>query len=393
LKIIHIVENLDDSYGGPAKSVPYLVKYLSELGVRNEICSINCTKSNYNSVIDKYNLDWKSFKIVGFDKLKISLELKNYVNNRLKEDGNIILHTHNIWNYIQILAFQLSKEYNVPHVVSIRGALYDWCINQGKIRKYFAWELYQRKILNSSNCLHATNIGEFKAIRKLGIKSDIEIIENGVNLDEFDNLPDKISSKKKLGLPNNKKYILFLSRIHPKKGLIYLIKAWSVLEKQNPNWILLIVGPVGDQLYMTKIEKWIHKHNMSSRIIFYGILNGDKRLLAYVACEFFVLPSYSENFGICVAEALAAKRPVITTWGTPWREIRQYKAGWWIKLGEAEITKTLNIALNNTDEELQNKGLRGYELIKNYRWENKAQKMKQLYDYISRAKEAVTQPN
>ena len=173
-----------------------------------------------------------------------------------------------------------------------------------------------------------------------------------------------------------------MSRLHPKKGVEYLVNAWIKLSNKYPNWDLLIVGPEYDKSYIEDIKQKINKNNLNDRVIFTGMLTGQDRIDAFGSSDLFVLPSHTENFGIAIAEAMVAKLPVITTHGTPWKEIEKYDAGWWIELNQENIDKALEKALFCSDKELKQKGLNGYKLIQKYEWKYQAKKMKQVYEWI-----------
>lgn len=382
MNVFHLIENLDDSYGGPAKSVPYLAKNLLELNVQCSLLSIKYHENEKNEVIEENKLNWLSFSFNWAKKIRYSKELRCYMTDVLKVEKNVILHTHNLWNYIPYLTFSLSKKLNIPYIIAVRGSLYPWSISQSSFQKKIAWKIFQKKALNNAACVHVTEKNELKVVRDLGVTSPIALVPNGINLNEFKNMNSKTIAKKNLGLKIEKNYILFLSRIHSKKGLEYLVESWISLAKFYPNWDLLIAGPVCDVLYYKNIENRIINNNLNKRILFMGMMSGEKRIDCFSASSLFVLPSHTENFGISIAEAMAAKIPVITTQGTPWQEIVKYDAGWWVELNEKNIHDALVAALSSSDGELERKGLNGFNLIQKYEWKYQAQKMKEVYSWV-----------
>lgn len=382
IKVYNIIENLDDTYGGPAKSVPYLCKNLNDLDVDTEMLSIEYHENEVNSVVSNYNLKWKSFKYNFIKKTRYAKSLKKYLDEEFQNTNDKIIHTHNLWNYIPYLAYKQSRKYHIPYIVAIRGSLYKWSLAQSKLQKKVAWILFQRKVLQNASCIHVTEVKEMEAVRKLGINTPIAIVPNGIDLQEFTNMKNKRDAKQILNLNIEKKYILFMSRVHPKKGLEYLVNAWVKTADRYTEWDLLIVGPQYDKKYMDKIVNIIDSHNLKGRVTFTGMLTGEYRIDAFSASDLFVLPSHTENFGIVIAEAMAAKLPVITTHGTPWKEIEEHNAGWWVELTQENIDKSLNDAISSNEIELKQKGLNGFELIKNYEWKYQAKKMKNLYEYI-----------
>lgn len=382
MKIYNLIENLDDTYGGPAKSVPYLCKNLNDLGVDTEIISVKYNENELNSVVKDNKLIWKSFKYDFIKKFRYSKSLRNYLHAELKNKSQIILHTHNLWNYIPYVAHVISQTYNIPLILAIRGSLYNWSLSQGKLQKSIAWKLFQRRVLQNATCIHVTEIKEMKAVRDLGITIPVAIIPNGINLDEFKDVKSKVDSKVSLNLDIKKKYILFMSRIHPKKGLEYLVNSWIKLSNEYKDWDLLIVGPEYGEQYIQDIKSNIENSRLEGRVIFTGMLTGEKRVDAFGSSDLFVLPSHTENFGIAIVEAMVAKLPVITTHGTPWQEIEKYDAGWWVELSQENIDKSLENALSLDTDALKEKGLNGFELVHKYEWKYQAQKMKKVYEWV-----------
>jgi len=361
LKIYHLVENLDNSYGGPSTSVQLKVK----------------KKKDINEVIQKYNLTWTSFPNFFLKKTKYSKKLKHFLLNAIKKRGKIIFHSHNLWNYIPYIAHRLSSQHKIPSVISLRGS-----IELNSFKKKIAWRLYQKKIFQDSNIVHVTNEKDIDKLRNFGITTPLALVPNGVDLNEFSFKKKKNTSKKNLGIPIDKKYILFLSRIHPEKGLKYLVSAWHKLHEQFPNWNLLIVGPKFDNDYFEEICDYIKKYNLSSSIHLMGMLSGKKKLDCYNASSLFVLPSYGENFGNVIAEAMASKLPIITTKKTPWEKIEKYNAGWWVELNLKNISSALIKALSCNELELKKKGENGFKLIKQYDLKDQSAKMKKVYQWV-----------
>ena len=372
-----MIENLDGTYGGPAKSIPYLVKGLESLDIRGHILSIKHHENEINEIVNKNNLNWTSFSNRLIKDSYYSKALKNYLINVIKMEKNIIFHSHNLWNFIPYISYRLARKYQIPLVSSLRGS-----IEFNKLKKIIAWKIYQKKIFQASNTIHVTNEKDIINLKKLGISSPIAFIPNGGDLDEFKFMNTKNVSKKNLGLEIDKSYVLFLSRIHPEKGLKYLVNSWTKISNRYPNWDLLVVGPTFDEKYYKEIKFYIKKFNLENRVHFKGMLRGNDKIDCYSASSLFVLPSHSENFGNVIMEAMSAKLPVITTCGTPWQEIEKNNAGWWVKLNLTNIENALLEAFMCSEDELKKKGMNGFRLIQKYDYKYQCIKMKQVYNWI-----------
>ena len=376
---IQIVHNLDNRYGGPSRSVPILSNSLQELGIKQKLLSVSFYQNEKNDMIEKFDLDWVSSPKTGPIISGYSFNLKNQLQRLVRLEGCSIIHTHNLWNYVPWVANKVSKELSVNHIISPRGTLYEWNMNHHKYRKMLAWNLFQKSILENCACIHATAFSELKAIRRLGIRNEVAVIPNGIDVNEFDNLKDISHHKLNIGLNKNRKYLLYCSRIEEKKNLDLLIKSFCRLSNSFPQWDILIVGPVFNKQYFDYCMSIPQKLNLSDRIIYKGFVNGKERLDTYGSSQLFVLPSFTENFGMAIAEALLAEIPVITSKGTPWGQIYNRNAGWVVDPSLDSIQSALKDALNKSDEELKRMGKNGSELAKEYASHVQAKKMYDLY--------------
>ena len=377
MKIYHLIGNLDDTIGGPAKSVPYLARDLNKLNLKSYLISIKSKEKEINEIIEKYKLEWNSFPYKYFKNTEYSPALREFLIDSIKKNVNVILHIHSLWKFISFLSLSLSKKYKVPLILSLRGS-----IELNNLKKKIVWKLYQKNVFQNSSVIHVTNKCDILKLRELGVNSPIALIPNGIDLDQFKFLRSKEKIKKKLDLKVSKKYILYLSRIHQGKGLKYLVNAWVKVAGNFRDWDLLIAGPTYDIKYYNDIKEHINKFNLIKRVHFVGMLRGDIRLDYFNASDLFVLPSYSENFGIAIAEAMAAKLPIIATQATPWEEIDKCNAGWWVKLNQIEIDNALKKALQCDEFELKKKGINAHRLIQKYDNKSQSQKMKKVYEWI-----------
>jgi len=382
-----IIENIADEYGGPANSLPNMLEAIrSELAIKSIIYSIIKSNNEKNEFIERFSIPWVRCKPNGLDKLKYSSELKNRLKADLANDD--ILFSNNLWNYPAYLSAKLAQQKNIPHIASIRGTLYPWSLSQGKLRKKIAWFLFQKRALQQASLVHVTCVDEFKAVRALGITSPIALVPHGINYNDYQALPLPEHAHKKLSLSSNKKYILFMSRLHKKKGLDLLLDVWPELVKKHPDWCLLVVGPDYSD-YTQKIQKVVSEFTIQDNIKILGMLTGDDKKSVMSISDFFVLPSYTENFGVVIGEALAAGLPVITTKGTPWSEIEDENCGKYITLSKENLLRAISEMMLLDKAELSVMSDNAKLLIKNnYSWSSQAKKFGQALDFITTGKPA-----
>lgn len=380
-QILHVTENLHYSFGGPPRSVPYLAKHLHDIGVQNHLFSIRLFEKESNEIIDRFRIPWTSAPFRFSRKLRYAPGLRRSIVDELRSDSSQLLHSHNMWNYAPYLVFKLHKEFRIPYVMSVRGTLFDWSLNQSKLKKVVAMKVFQREMLNKASLIHATSQSELQAIRTLGISTPVAVVPNGVSIDEFNIESSRSDACSSLGLDPDRRYMLFLSRIDKKKGLEFLIEAWSALSNKFQGWHLIIVGPLDSSTYSQKIRTVIQSAVNGGFATFLGPLDGARRRAAFCAAELFVLPTHSENFGIVIAEALASGVPVITTKGAPWAELTEYRAGWWID-SPIHVKLGLQTALSLSIDSLAEMGGNGRRLVKaNYDWNAIALQMKAAYNW------------
>jgi glycosyltransferase involved in cell wall biosynthesis len=250
--------------------------------------------------------------------------------------------------------------------------LTSWALKHNRWRKRLVWAAYQKWALQQATLFHVTSEEEVEALRDLGFDQPVALIPNGVQLPEL-NVTEASSSRRRRAL--------FLSRLHPKKGLPMLIESWA--EVRPAGWELVLVGPSEDG-HRAELEEQVRSRGLGDRITFAGPVSDEEKWAVYRSADLFVLPTYSENFGIVVAEALAAGVPVITTTGTPWRELEAQECGWWVAPEKKAIGQALEEAVHTTEEKRRSMGRRGRQLVENrYSWQGVAEQMHATYRWLA----------
>jgi glycosyltransferase involved in cell wall biosynthesis len=246
-----------------------------------------------------------------------------------------------------------------------------WAIAHKRWKKAVAWQLYQKQILNRCQGLHGTSDREVAQFRKLGIEVPAEVIPWGVNL------PSESVFK---ASPSATKTALFVGRIYPVKGLPLLVEAWSRVCPQG--WKMLLMGP-DEAGHRKEVEAAIAKHRLGDVFEFLGELKDEAKDDIYRQAQLFILPSYTENFGLVVAEALAHGLPVVTTQGTPWSGLIQKRCGWWVPTSVDGLTQGIQEACSLSPEDLNSMGERGRGWMeREFGWDAAAARMKMMYQNI-----------
>jgi glycosyltransferase involved in cell wall biosynthesis len=282
-----------------------------------------------------------------------------------------LLHDHGLWLPSNVMAAIVAKRYAVPLVISTRGMLTAWALRHNRWKKRLAWWAYQRWVLRQAALFHVTSQEEVDALRNLGFDQPAAIIPNGVPLPNLSDLKEKEAGSRR---------VLFLSRLHPKKGLPMLLEAWA--EVRPAGWTLELVGPSEDG-HRAELEAQARRMDLADHVHFVGSVSNDEKWDVYRRADLFVLPTHSENFGIVVAEALAAEVPAITTTGAPWGDLETRDCGWWVDSDMEAIAGALReaVALEPTEREAM--GRRGRRLVEEqYSWPSVAEDMAATYRWL-----------
>jgi len=288
-----------------------------------------------------------------------------------------ILHDNGIWLLHNHRLSQLASARGVPRVVSTRGMLAPWAMNHKRSKKRVAWHLYQRRDLARAQVLHATSEAEAMHIRQLELGVPVTVIVNGVDIPGLDPVEGDLPIAESDG---SVRTALFLGRLYPVKGLPLLIEAWARIRPAG--WRLRIAGP-DEAGHRAVVERAVSRASLDDMVSFAGPLEGPAKGAAYLNADLFVLPSYSESFGMSVAEALAHALPVLTTTAAPWPSLEDQNCGWCVEPTICGMTEGLRKATSQTAEVLRAMGVKGRKMVSlEYGWGSAARQLVGLYEDV-----------
>jgi len=292
-----------------------------------------------------------------------------------------VCHIHALWEDIQHLGAREAVKRGVPYIIRPCGMLDPWSLRQSKWKKrlYMAWRL--RRDLQQAAALHFTAAAERDLTRPLKLSTPAIVEPNGVDLKEFEHLPPRGTFRARYPAIGDRPMVLFLSRVHPKKGLDLLVRALA--QSSHPEAMLVISGPDWEN-HTAQIQQLVHSLGLADRVIFTGMLHGRQRIEAMVDADLFALTSHSENFGVAVVEALAAGTPVvISDQINIYQEIAAAGVGAAVSLDVPTITQTLDRWLG--DKALrQSAAGRCREFVwKNYDWNQIARRWVEHYTRLT----------
>ncbi len=294
-----------------------------------------------------------------------------------------IMQVHGIWMYYSHICLSISKKRGIPYVVHPHGMLDPWAVNNSSLKKKVAGILYENEHLRTAACLRALCESEAVSMRRHGLQNPICQIPNGIDLPV---VPVSGPAPWCGDIEPGKKILLFLSRIHEKKGLHNLIVAWAQVLKDNltliSDWVLVIAGwdTTGHQQELLKLVEVLQ---VQESVSFIGPQFDAQKAAAYFHADAFVLPSFSEGLPMTVLEAWAYGLPVVMTPQCNIPEGFQINAAIKVEPDQAEIVEGLMNLFSLTDADRKAMGSRGLSLVKQkYTWKKVAEEMYAINQWI-----------
>ncbi|MCM3544954.1 glycosyltransferase [Priestia megaterium] len=385
MKILHIMANLAPRYGGPSQAIVGMTESLSNLSHEVTIFTTNqdgdgvldvSTKEpiQRNGVTIRYfSIQTPRFFGTSFPMLR---ELKREIR---KFD---IVHIHSLYLFHGAVAAYYCRKYNIPYIVRPHGTLDPFLYKRHRGRKAILEFLFENKNLNHAAALHYTTEEEWELAKEFINNPNGFVVPNGINLENYyspkslDEFYDKYPEIK------GKKVVLFFSRLNFKKGLDLLIDSFTQVAKQKEDVHLMIVGP-DNEGYGAQVKGWIKENNIDNKVTFTGMLTGEEKLQALSVAEMFVLPSYSENFGISVIEAMIMGLPVIISNKVNiYRELLKCDAGEVVNCNSEELTRSILKLLDDTTY-AQKLASNGEKMVKEYyQWSEVGKSLEKNYKSI-----------
>jgi glycosyltransferase involved in cell wall biosynthesis len=348
MNILHIIPSLDPSTGGPARIAIRLAAGAATLGHQVTILSYasanqKATEQDLAVVPGAALVHKKFLPQPGRLERLTARGAKATIGPILKSFD--VVHTHDAWSAISRASMSMAFKKSVPFVLLPNGMFDPWSMQQKGWKKSLVLTMGYRRLLNEALFIHTGNIDEKNGVEQVGITAAVEIIPNGVYQQEFDPLPMRglfyAAHPELAGRP----YILFLSRLHYKKGLDYLAGAFERIAGRHPRLQLVVAGP--DEGAGEPFRQAVAAAGLADRVHMIGPVFSKERFNALIDCACFCLPSRQEGFSIAILEALACGRPVVITTACHFPEVASTGAGEVVSLEVSAIAEALDRILTD----------------------------------------------
>jgi poly(glycerol-phosphate) alpha-glucosyltransferase len=302
-----------------------------------------------------------------------------------------VVHVHGLWTFSTLAARRWAERRRRPYLVTIHGMLEPWALRQSRWKKAVAAALFERSSLRQATCLHVNTDEERRHLRAYGLRNPVCVIPNGVDLPcGLERAAPPWSGQ----IPESAKVLLYLGRLHPKKGLPNLLRAWAAARRdaKSPvdrlragpahDWHLALVG--WDQAgHLAQLQAQVDHEQLQETVHFLGPQFGPARAAAYQNAHALVLPSFSEGLPMGVLEGWANSLPVLMTSHCHLPEGFTARAAWPIEPDVESITRGLHTLFQMEPEELRQTGKRGRELVAaRFSWSQAAAALHEVYRWM-----------
>jgi glycosyltransferase involved in cell wall biosynthesis len=311
--------------------------------------------------------------------LSWSPKLRHVIESDVKSFD--VVHSHSLWmlpnHYASVAAYHQSK----PSVFTAHGVFEPWAMARSWWKKRpVAW-WWQNRDLRRAACIHVNSRQEIAGVRDYGLTNPVAVVPNGVDPGSLADLPPRTALAERFAELSRKRIVLFLSRVHPKKGLAHLVQAWGALSREYPDWRLVIAGR--DEGAAADVRCAIDSMGLHRSVTLTGVLEGRDKLAALSAADAFAQPSFSEGFSMAILEAMAARLPVLLTPGCNFPEAVHAGAAIEVQPTAADTQRGLRELLSMSDEQRRAMGERGRILVeRHYTWTAVAAQMMELYRWM-----------
>ncbi len=307
MHVLHVISSLDPRGGGPVAALSGLASAQLDAGMTVSVAATYRQEAE-QAVANRLRDLGVRMHLIGPTMTPLMWHPRLAATLRHAMDNADVVHIHAMWEEIQHRACRLARQRRMPYIMRPCGMLDPWSLAQSSLKKrvYMRWRLNRN--LREASAIHYTTPQERDLAGSLNIPAPAVVEPLGVDLSEFETLPDPDAARAKYPQLADRPVMAFLGRVYPGKGLEHLIPAMAQMTRTDA--MLLVVGP-DNTGYQQELTAMAEAHGVSDRIIFAGLLNGRDRIEALVDATLFTLPSDHENFGIAVVEALAAGTPAV----------------------------------------------------------------------------------
>ena len=381
MRILHLIATLNRESGGPAQACVEMAAAVARRGHEVSIYTTNWKEGGVEDVPTDRPVVRDGFSIRYFPVhaprfWKPSLAMARALSRDMA--GFDVVHLHSIYLFHDLVGGHYARRHGVPYIVRPHGMLDPYIRAHHRARKWLMEVAFQNRVLRHATAIHYTSDIEREISTPFAGGAAPKVVPLGVDLSGFDALPSPDIFHQRFPETRGKTIVLFLSRLHFKKGLHLLVPAFAELAAGDPSLHLVIAGP--DDGMQSQCQAWAARDGVADRVTFTGMLRGADKLSAFAAARLFALPSYSENFGIAAVEAMAAGLPVVVSDQVNiWRELQAGGGAAVIACDRGQLVTAMTPLLADPEAAAE-MGRRARATVDRlYRWDSVAAALETMY--------------
>jgi len=379
MRIVHVTGNLSRLGGGIPPVVWGLAGHQVDAGARVTVAGLDDAFFKADS---PRRVPCLACRPTGPRALGASLELRRCL--KAWTHGVDVVHAHGLWMYPGAAARKLAVRARAALVISPHGMLEPWALQRSRWKKKLAGRLFEGRNLRRAACLHALCRAEAESIRAFGIRQPIAVIPNGIEPSDYEPRPEPSQIFERFPQLEGRKVLLFMARLHPKKGLEHLLHAWAQLGGTTSDWVLMVAGQ-DEGGHGAAMARLAGKLSVDRSVVFAGPLYGRARQEALAGAAAFVLPSFSEGMSMAILEAAACGLPVVMTPQCNFPELIEAGGGLLVDPAVPSTAAGLEKLIAMTDADRRAMGMHGRRLVlARYTWRRIAGEMLEVYRWLLR---------
>jgi glycosyltransferase involved in cell wall biosynthesis len=384
MKVLVVIRAVGTVYGGTSQCILDLARSFGCLGIQVDIVTTHANGATpLNVPLQTWILE-RSYRIQyfpywGWSDYQLSSSFARWLFQHVRDYD--LVHTHAIFSPTNLHAYWACQQQGIPYVVTPHGMLEPWALAYKAQKKRVYYRLLEEPALNRASAIHLLTPSEAKGVEPLDLQRPLVVVPNGIHRQDVETLPNQNLFFQQFPDTQNKRNLLFLGRIDPKKGLDLLAAAFSQVRVQFPQTHLIIAGP--DNIgFLPTVRDYFLKAGCLDAVTFTGLLTGNLKYAALAAAEVYVAPSYSEGFSLSILEGMAAGLPCIITTSCNFSEAETARAASVVECNVDAIANALLTSLAYP-ELAKEMGNRARKLVLNeYTWERAASKLIEVYQAI-----------
>jgi glycosyltransferase involved in cell wall biosynthesis len=377
MRVLHVIPAVAPRYGGPSCAVVSMCRAIARLGVDTLIVTTDADGRRRLPVAIETPTDWQDVPALFFERafsesFKYSARLGGWLRAHVTEFD--VVHIHAVLSHAPLAAAAAARRAGVPYIVRPLGTLASWSLGRNRYRKKLLLGLGAARLLRDAAAVHYTSIREQSDVEAtLGLSRGV-VIPLGIEPEYLASPPVPVQDRA------DERYVLALTRLHPKKNLEALIDSFVASQKGSP-WRLIIAGD-GERRYVRSLEKLVADRHAESSVTFTGWVEGAAKLELIRRASIFAMPSLHENFGVSLLEALAAGVPALVSREVHLADdVEAGRAGWVTATDRSSLTRALDAALDEHADR-EDRGRAASVLAQRFSWPKVAARIVELYQHV-----------